>query len=124
MLYEVITSKTHQDTQAEIERIFALQRDRQWKMKATTAAERKARLEKLKAAVAAHGDEIVAAVQRDTRKPEAEIRVTEFRITSYNVCYTKLLRALFGEFLRRAQGGLQHRPDGHDRDVGPCAVNR
>jgi aldehyde dehydrogenase (NAD+) len=47
-------------------------------MKATTADERKARLQKLKSAVASHGDEIVAAVQRDTRKPEGEIRVTEY----------------------------------------------
>jgi aldehyde dehydrogenase (NAD+) len=62
---------------SEIERIFALQRAHQWQMKATTADERKARLEKLKAAVAAHGDEIVAAVLEDTRKPENEIRMTE-----------------------------------------------
>ncbi len=32
---------------------------------------------KLKAAVEAHADEIVAAVLEDTRKPEGEIRVTE-----------------------------------------------
>jgi aldehyde dehydrogenase (NAD+) len=72
------SSKTDRDVRAEIERIFALQRNHQWKMKATTADERKARLQKLKAAVEARGDEIVAAVQRDTRKPEGEIRVTEY----------------------------------------------
>ena len=38
---------------------------------------RKAKLAKLKAAVEAHADDIVAAVQKDTRKPEGEIRVTE-----------------------------------------------
>jgi len=62
---------------AEIERVFALQRGHQWEIKATTADERKARLQRLKSAVEAHGDEIVEAVQRDTRKPEGEIRVTE-----------------------------------------------
>jgi aldehyde dehydrogenase (NAD+) len=46
-------------------------------MKATTAEQRKAKLQKLKSAVQAHADEIVAAVQRDTRKPESEIRITE-----------------------------------------------
>ena len=46
-------------------------------MKATTAEERKEKLRKLKSAVEAHGDEIVAAVKQDTRKPENEIKVTE-----------------------------------------------
>lgn len=46
-------------------------------MKATTAEQRKEKLGKLKSAVEAHGDEIVAAVKQDTRKPESEIRVTE-----------------------------------------------
>lgn len=67
-----------QDVFAEIERIFALQRDHQWEVKATTTEQRKAKLQKLKAAVEAHGDEIVAAVQQDVRKPENEIRITEY----------------------------------------------
>lgn len=62
---------------AEIGRVFALQQSHQWEVKATTAEERKAKLRKLKSAVEAHGDEIVAAVKQDTRKPENEIRVTE-----------------------------------------------
>ena len=69
--------KKARDVTSEIARIFALQRAHQWEMKASTADERKTRLEKLKSAVAAHGEEIVAAVQKDTRKPEGEIRVTE-----------------------------------------------
>jgi aldehyde dehydrogenase (NAD+) len=36
------------------------------------------KLRKLKSAVEAHGDDILAAVKQDTRKPENEIRVTEF----------------------------------------------
>ncbi|HSC07556.1 MAG TPA: aldehyde dehydrogenase family protein, partial [Steroidobacteraceae bacterium] len=62
---------------AEIGRVFALQQAHQWEMKATTAEQRKEKLGKLKSAVEAHGDEIVAAVKQDTRKPESEIRVTE-----------------------------------------------
>src|SRR5215470_13330493 len=62
---------------AEMGRIFVLQRAQQWETKATTAEQRKEKLRKVKSAVEAHADEIVAAVKQDTRKPEAEIRVTE-----------------------------------------------
>jgi aldehyde dehydrogenase (NAD+) len=60
-----------------IERVFALQQAHQWEAKSSTAEQRKEKLRKLKSAVEAHADEIVAAVKRDTRKPEPEIRVTE-----------------------------------------------
>lgn len=68
---------TPQTTADEIKRVFDLQRAKQWTVKASDAETRKAKLARLKAAVEAHADEIVAAVQTDTRKPEAEIRVTE-----------------------------------------------
>jgi aldehyde dehydrogenase (NAD+) len=60
-----------------IPRIFALQQAHQWTVKATTADERKEKLRKLKAAVEAHADQIMAAVRKDTRKPEPEVRITE-----------------------------------------------
>jgi aldehyde dehydrogenase (NAD+) len=66
-----------QGISAEIERVFALQQANQWETKATTAEQRKAKLRKLKSAVEAHADQIVAAVREDTRKPEGEIKVTE-----------------------------------------------
>ncbi len=62
---------------ADLQRVFALQQAHQWTVKATTATERKEKLGKLKAAVQAHADDIIAAVRQDTRKPENEIRVTE-----------------------------------------------
>jgi aldehyde dehydrogenase (NAD+) len=68
---------TNPATAADIARIFALQQDNQWNVKASTPAQRKAKLAKLKAVVEAHADAIVAAVLQDTRKPEGEIRVTE-----------------------------------------------
>lgn len=68
-----------------IARIFALQQENQWNVKATTAAERKAKLAKLKAAVEAHADDIIAAVLEDTRKPEGEIRVTEVLNVTGNI---------------------------------------
>jgi aldehyde dehydrogenase (NAD+) len=63
---------------AEIQRIFDRQRDHQWTMKATTAEQRKTKLQRLKSAVESRGDDIVAAVLQDTRKPEGEVRVTEY----------------------------------------------
>jgi aldehyde dehydrogenase (NAD+) len=77
--------KNDQGVFAEIERIFALQQIHQWKMKATTAEQRKEKLRKLKSAVETHGDEIVAAVKQDTRKPEGEIRVTELLNVTANI---------------------------------------
>jgi aldehyde dehydrogenase (NAD+) len=72
-------------TTADIERVFALQRAHQWKMKATTAEERKAMLRQLKTAVEAHAEEIVAAVRTDIRKPEHEIRITEIANVLANI---------------------------------------
>ena len=62
---------------ADMERIFALQQAQQWVTKSSTAEHRKEKLRKLKSAVEAHADQIVAAVKQDTRKPEGEIKVTE-----------------------------------------------
>ena len=64
-------------TNADLDRVFALQQAHQWDMKATTAEQRKTLLRKLKAAVESHSEEIIAAVRQDTRKPVNEIRVTE-----------------------------------------------
>jgi aldehyde dehydrogenase (NAD+) len=61
----------------DISRIFALQQKYQWTMKASSAAERKALLQKLRDAVKAYGDEIIAAVRQDTRKPAQEVTMTE-----------------------------------------------
>jgi aldehyde dehydrogenase (NAD+) len=77
--------KNDQGVFAEIERIFALQQSHQWVMKATTAEQRKEKLRKLKLAVETHGDEIVAAVKQDIRKPEGEIRVTELLNVTANI---------------------------------------
>lgn len=69
----------------ELSRVFDLQREHQWDVKASTASERKAKLARLKAAVEAHADDIIAAVREDTRKPEGEIRVTEVLNVTANI---------------------------------------
>src|SRR5690606_23091905 len=55
------TTQTASDVSQEIARVFALQQENQWNVKASTAAQRKAKLAKLKAAVEQHADAIVAA---------------------------------------------------------------
>ena len=79
------SSQNASDIIKEISRVFALQQEQQWNVKASTAEQRKAKLEKLKAAVEAHADAIVAAVQEDTRKPVGEIRVTEVLNVTANI---------------------------------------
>lgn len=79
------TQPTAADLSAEIARIFALQQANQWKVKATGADQRKAKLARLKAAVEAHTDAIIAAVLEDTRKPLGEIRVTEVLNVTGNI---------------------------------------
>ncbi len=76
---------TAADVSNDIARVFAAQQANQWNVKATNAEQRKAKLAKLKAAVEAHADAIVAAVQADTRKPEGEIRVTEILNVTSNI---------------------------------------
>jgi aldehyde dehydrogenase (NAD+) len=71
------SSQSAPASHADIARIFALQQEHQWNVKASTAEQRKAKLARLKAVVEAHADAIVTAVLEDTRKPEGEIRVTE-----------------------------------------------
>lgn len=78
-------SQSARNLSTEIERVFALQRAHQWEMKATSAEQRKAMLQKLKSAVEAHADDIVAAVKQDTRKPEKEIRITEVANVTANI---------------------------------------
>jgi aldehyde dehydrogenase (NAD+) len=78
-------SQVARDVLSDLERVFALQQAHQWEMKASTAEQRKERLRRLKAAVEAHGDEIIAAVKQDTRKPEGEIRVTELLNVTANI---------------------------------------
>jgi aldehyde dehydrogenase (NAD+) len=73
------------DPSDDIARVFALQQAHQWDVKASSAEQRKAKLAKLKAAVEAHADDIIAAVRQDTRKPVGEIRVTEVLNVTANI---------------------------------------
>ena len=80
-----LATQNNPEIVTEINRVFALQQKQQWDSKASTAGERKAKLQKLKDAVEAHADDIVAAVKQDTRKPEQEIRITEVANVTANI---------------------------------------
>lgn len=79
------TAPTTADLADDIRRVFALQQAHQWEAKASSAEVRKAKLARLKAAVEAHADAIIAAVLEDTRKPVGEIRVTEVLNVTGNI---------------------------------------
>ena len=55
-----------------IARVFAAQQEHKWLVKNSSAAQRKAKLVRLKQAVLAHRDEVLAALRADLRKPEGE----------------------------------------------------
>ena len=78
---------------SDLQRVFDLQTANQWNFKASTAAVRKAKLTKLREAVGVHADGIVAAVQKDTRKPEAEIRITEVGGVTVNGVFSRYLES-------------------------------
>jgi aldehyde dehydrogenase (NAD+) len=59
--------------------VFEAQRAHRWTMARTTAAERIARLKKLKAAILERREALAAAAHADFRKPQAEVELTEVR---------------------------------------------
>lgn len=62
---------------AEIQRVFDSQRETALRLRTSTLDERLAKIKKLKAAVLARRDEIIAAGAADFRKPPAEVDLTE-----------------------------------------------
>ena len=63
--------------QSRIERVFELQRETAIRLRSSTAAERVAKIKRLRDAVLAHTEELYAAGEQDFRKPPAEIDATE-----------------------------------------------
>ncbi|MFO2548771.1 aldehyde dehydrogenase family protein [Alicyclobacillus cycloheptanicus] len=72
----------------DIERVFALQKKHQWTVRRTTAAERKAKLQRLMDVIQAHEDDIVEAVRQDVRKPHKEIKAAEVVGTIRSIQHT------------------------------------
>ncbi len=66
--------------QSEIERVFALQQARALELRTSDAAERIARIRRLRDAVLARREDIYAALQADFAKPEAEADLGEIMV--------------------------------------------
>ena len=78
-------AQTAPDISEQLSRVFELQRAHQWDVKASGVEQRREKLRRLKAAVEAHAEDIIAAVRQDTRKPVGEIRVTEVLNVTANI---------------------------------------
>jgi len=61
----------------EVRRLFAAQQANRWRVARSTVAERRAKLARLAAAIAARRGEIAAAAHADFRKPAAEVELSE-----------------------------------------------
>ncbi len=73
---------------AEIRRIWDAQSKKRWPLAQSSAAERRARLKRLGAAVEKHRAAINAAVQKDFAKPLEETDLTEVHIVQEELGYT------------------------------------
>ena len=66
-----------QVSEAEIRKVFESQRATALRLRTSTLDERLAKIRKLKAAMLAHRDELIAAGAADFKKPPAEVELTE-----------------------------------------------
>lgn len=114
-------------SEADIRRIFDLQRNKALSLRMSTIDERKAKIRKLRDAVLAHSDEIIKAGEADFRKPPAEVELTEILpiVAEANDALRKLKswakptrvwpsRMTFG-----LQGWVQYEPKGRSLIISP-----
>ncbi|MEW4058873.1 aldehyde dehydrogenase family protein [Bacillus siamensis] len=66
-----------QHIKADIKRVFELQKKNQKTLRASTAEQRKEKLQRFLDAVTAHEEEIIEAIRRDVRKPYHEVKRAE-----------------------------------------------
>lgn len=76
-----VTNSTDSD---DIQRVFDAQREHRWVVKQTTAEERRGVLERLKAAVLANSDEVMAALHADLGRP-ARLSKTEIGAVLHDI---------------------------------------
>lgn len=69
---------------AEIQRVFALQKARQWQLKTSGVDARVARLQKLKQVIQQYEEEVCAALYQDLRKPRRGAK------NDLHICYAEL----------------------------------
>jgi aldehyde dehydrogenase (NAD+) len=69
-------------------RLFELQRGARWRMAGTSAAERIARLRRLRTSILAHRQELYDAVWADFRKSAPEFEITEIQLVLGEIAHT------------------------------------
>jgi aldehyde dehydrogenase (NAD+) len=90
-MLEAIASPTDTKPSSEVARLrsaFESQRAHRWTMSRTTAAERIARLKRLRDAILARREELADAIHRDFRKPALEVELTEVHPTLEELNHT------------------------------------
>ncbi|MFP2926989.1 aldehyde dehydrogenase family protein [Pyxidicoccus sp. 3LG] len=90
-MLEAIPAPVESKSSADVERlraVFAAQRAHRWTMSRTTAAERIARLKRLREAIVARRGELADAIHRDFRKPALEVELTEVHPTLEELNHT------------------------------------
>ncbi|WP_164017763.1 aldehyde dehydrogenase family protein [Pyxidicoccus trucidator] len=90
-MLEAVASPVDTKPSAEIQRLrsaFEAQRAHRWTMSRTTAAERIARLKRLREAILARRAELADAIHRDFRKPAMEVELTEVHPTLEELNHT------------------------------------
>ena len=113
-------------TKQEIKRVFDLQKKHQRTMRATTAEQRKAKLQKFLETVKAHEKEIIEAIRQDVRKPHYEVKKAEvdgtIKSIQNNIDHLEewMAPVSVGSSLSPdAQGHLMYEPKGKTLILGP-----
>ncbi|MBU8895925.1 aldehyde dehydrogenase family protein [Corallococcus sp. H22C18031201] len=78
----------HAPDLARMRAVFDAQRAHRWTMSRTTAAERIARLKKLREAILARREQLADAIHRDFKKPAVEVELTEIHPTLEELNHT------------------------------------
>ena len=114
------------ETKADIKRVFQMQKKHQKVMRASTSEQRKAKLNRFLAVIAAHEEEIVEAVRQDVRKPYNEVKRVEILGTmkaikdNINNLDEWMAPKVVGSSLSsEAQGYLNYEPRGTCLILGP-----
>jgi len=84
---------------AEAQRVFSLQQAHRWMVAQSTARERIARLDRLRAAIVTHRDATCEAMWQDFHKPAAEVQLTEIQPTLIELGH---VRAHLAEWIQPA----------------------
>ncbi|UUI84332.1 aldehyde dehydrogenase family protein [Bacillus halotolerans] len=115
-----------QQVKDDIQRVFQLQKKQQKALRASTAEQRKEKLQRFLDSVIAHEEEIIEAIRKDVRKPYHEVKKAEIESTkkairdNMNNLETWMAPKEVGSSLSpEANGILMYEPKGVTLILGP-----